>query len=1288
MKTMKKQLLFLLLFVSTIAFSQTTTTPVGSIKHNNELANNLTAATIVVRNSSNKMLEGISKSDLISQILLSVPPTNLSIANKTANTLDVLSSTGAGVTIPEATTTNAGLLINSDKILINTITANAVNTATNTGNIATNTAEIATKQSLFTGTLNLITKSLNPTTLVSSRLFDDGTYFGIGTVNAPTKDLTFGNQGNREIGVEESDNTSIGKDLIVRSGRAINFLWSSGFEYRSQPVTLNNVALDPTDGSMYAYGHSSSVYKKLPNTEIFVAQGGTGKPLYSAGSSTFAITSSGNWYIIANSILLKSTNKGVSWVNTTIPATHVAVTPTNDVYIINNGTTTGYISKQTNETGSWVVQTCPAVNRIDIHCDSSGNVYTIDSLNSKIEIQTNGTGSFIADSETIPGNLNSLIRKNGGDLMIIYNNATKYKTKVGNSGAWSAEFLTGASTYEPNVLISDAQSNLWIGGYASNTSIKLNNALGTANLSGGKLIFSAGTGKEQGQSRIEFKTGQKSTSVRGTDMQVETLRMTIDEDGLMRYPTDISSIATPLTVMPKSYVDAQITGGTTPNATATVAGKAKLYTTLGTNTDGSVDQNTLNTAIGANTTAIATKENTIATGLVTDFVSGTKTIRNLATDVLAVPLTGLSTSTPSTVLATDNLLVSSGKLQAQATINAANIATNTIVKTNSYDTRFVTGITSPYLKNNTAIGKLLGYDFSSGLTSWVQTGAASTFAQSGTNLSVSGGNNDFLNNYKYTGYQFSFNDPQIELTGLIPTVDGTTSLNGIGVGLKSTDGIIEIVARLDLSNTATRGKLLIYKIISGTSTLIVDSGANLLNYTTGTDILNLKVRRRKDGFVEAKVYNQTTGLSLEVTSATTITPTLSFRTQNAIIYHFGGSQLIATINILNMQKKNTLVGIFGDSILGTWGPQFANEASGDVSLHPGAGQSSTDLVNSLESIVNSGATYGILAIGMNDALANVTTTNYMINIRKIVNAMIEVGTIPVISYVTPTTNTTTNGVIQGYNSALLAEYGGTWVIVDGYSALSNDGTLTGTLNSIYNSGDGVHPNATAAFVINQAIQPALSNFVKFNSANTKSAVVFQKDYYGNQNYSATTNSAQRFVSNWNGTSTGANALLVQNGATVEVNNLSTGTVSNQRALNIASTNTGGGVINTMTGIQIQDLTGGINNFGIRGLVSSGANKYNLYISGTASNYFNGKVLIGSTTDNGVDKLQVNGSVTATGYYAATNTTTVALTSATLTSTYPTATIGFQVHALSITAGGMIYTKTSTGWAFVTAGNVL
>jgi len=75
-----------------------------------------------------------------------------------------------------------------------------------------------------------------------------------------------------------------------------------------------------------------------------------------------------------------------------------------------------------------------------------------------------------------------------------------------------------------------------------------------------------------------------------------------------------------------------------------------------------------------------------------------------------------------------------------------------------------------------------------------------------------------------------------------------------------------------------------------------------------------------------------------------------------------------------------------------------------------------------------------------------------------------------------------------------------------------------------------------------------------------------------------------------------------------------------RALNLAK-----GAASTITsyhGLYVEDLTQGTNNYGITSLVSSGTNKWNIYASGTAQNYFAGNVGIGTTTP--VSLLDVNG----------------------------------------------------------------
>jgi hypothetical protein len=66
----------------------------------------------------------------------------------------------------------------------------------------------------------------------------------------------------------------------------------------------------------------------------------------------------------------------------------------------------------------------------------------------------------------------------------------------------------------------------------------------------------------------------------------------------------------------------------------------------------------------------------------------------------------------------------------------------------------------------------------------------------------------------------------------------------------------------------------------------------------------------------------------------------------------------------------------------------------------------------------------------------------------------------------------------------------------------------------------------------------------------------------------------------------------------------------------------GSTIDNLHGIYVQNQSAGTNNYGITSLVSSGANKWNIYASGTAANWFSGDVLVfgvgglGYTTGSG------------------------------------------------------------------------
>jgi hypothetical protein len=66
----------------------------------------------------------------------------------------------------------------------------------------------------------------------------------------------------------------------------------------------------------------------------------------------------------------------------------------------------------------------------------------------------------------------------------------------------------------------------------------------------------------------------------------------------------------------------------------------------------------------------------------------------------------------------------------------------------------------------------------------------------------------------------------------------------------------------------------------------------------------------------------------------------------------------------------------------------------------------------------------------------------------------------------------------------------------------------------------------------------------------------------------------------------------------------------------------GSTITNQHGLYIADQTQGTNNYGITSLVSSGTNKWNIYASGTAANYFAGNVGIG--TSSPATRLDVTG----------------------------------------------------------------
>ena len=82
-------------------------------------------------------------------------------------------------------------------------------------------------------------------------------------------------------------------------------------------------------------------------------------------------------------------------------------------------------------------------------------------------------------------------------------------------------------------------------------------------------------------------------------------------------------------------------------------------------------------------------------------------------------------------------------------------------------------------------------------------------------------------------------------------------------------------------------------------------------------------------------------------------------------------------------------------------------------------------------------------------------------------------------------------------------------------------------------------------------------------------------------------------------------------------------------INQGTIGSGSAITNQFGYFADSSMIGATNNYGFYGNIPSGSNRWNIYMNGTAKNYLNGSLLIGSTTDAGF-KLDVNGTTRLQG----------------------------------------------------------
>jgi hypothetical protein len=401
-----------------------------------------------------------------------------------------------------------------------------------TSNIQT---QLNTKITANTSTNNYIPKVSGTNIFANSRIIDTGTYLGIGSVNTPTKDITLGNQLDREIGIEESDNTIIGKSLRISAGRTINYISNSNFTLLPQIVARS---------WMHIKGH--------PN---------------------------GDTYAVASGFLYKQTNSAGEFVSITTGITGITglyITSTSDIYICVNG---GYCYKQTNSTGSFVQfgqignwNGIAVYNNIDVYTVTGwafastadyiykqtggvGNLVSIGVMRKWSSIDTSSSGVYATSDD-------GLYLQNGasGDFTLIRGGLMVYVAidnannlyldeyiggqyhifKQTNSIGTFADLFMGHSDLWFRGIGFDKNNNVYVASLQQTIWYKQTYAIGAPDLAGGTLKVLSGTAKGTGISNVEIYTGQKTNS--GTDMQVETLRVKINNEGLMTLPSVTNAI--------------------------------------------------------------------------------------------------------------------------------------------------------------------------------------------------------------------------------------------------------------------------------------------------------------------------------------------------------------------------------------------------------------------------------------------------------------------------------------------------------------------------------------------------------------------------------------------------------------------------------------------------------------------------------------------------------------------------------------------------------------------------
>jgi hypothetical protein len=384
------------------------------------------------------------------------------------------------------------------------------------------------------GTVNKLIKFGTTSTGIDSRVVDNGLFLGIDSISPVGlyMDLQLGRQGNKIIGIEQSNSLNKGCDLTVQAGRTINTTESSLFVSMSTGTVLTTLGT-AVNGDNYGgsgrifYGENNSpgdIYKQIGGSGPFIAMGQASRSWNgftgATGGNIYATVWNGDIYMqtagIGAFVGLGAGNR--SW-------TSIIRASNNDIYACVLG---GDIYKQTNGIGAFTAlgQTARQWNGFGVH--TNGDVYAYVTNSGHIYKQAGGVGDFVIIPISFLSYWSGVTIASNGDLYASRSsgtpNGSMYKS-IGGVGA----FIATGQVLNYSSMTGNINGNIYTAIPNDNVYYLQLNAIGEPNLDGGILKLKSGTGKGIGKSRTQIITGQKTVS--GTDMQVETVRAEYDENG-------------------------------------------------------------------------------------------------------------------------------------------------------------------------------------------------------------------------------------------------------------------------------------------------------------------------------------------------------------------------------------------------------------------------------------------------------------------------------------------------------------------------------------------------------------------------------------------------------------------------------------------------------------------------------------------------------------------------------------------------------------------------------------